>query len=290
MSLSQLFTQHIQDLIQSLTGLKENIRQIQTVSGGDINQAYRIETTGKSYFIKVNNRIAYPDMFELEADGLNMLGNNTPQVLASGSFEKDIFLLTEWIESGQNDKTAQENLGRVLARIHRKKDANFGLSYHNYIGRLHQPNYPCNNWTDFFIEQRLDYQLRLASEKKLIAKQVLMNFENLFKRVSDLYPTEPPSLLHGDLWKGNYIISSDSKPVLIDPAVYYGHREMDIAMTHLFGGFSPDFYYAYNEQFPLQPGWDERFSFWNLYPLLVHLNMFGSSYLPEIKECLKKWE
>ena len=289
MPLSQLLRSHLESLIANETGVMDSIRSVHPVSGGDINAAYRLDGNDSRYFLKVNDAPLFPDIFEREATGLETLGNVTPGVLTHGEFGKEIFLLIPWIEVGVKSALGHQNLGRMLAGVHQRTSDNFGLEYDNYIGTLPQINMQCRTWATFFIEHRLLYQIELANSKGFISSKLGNDFEILFNRFDELYPIESPSLLHGDLWSGNYLISSDSKPFLIDPAIYYGHREMDIAMTKLFGGFSADFYTAYHEQFPLQRGWQQRVSLWNLYPLLVHVNMFGTSYLPELKDCLAKW-
>ena len=289
MPISQPFLNHIQELILSEAGSTENIRSVASVTGGDINSAYQLCGNHNQYFLKVNDASIYPDMFSLEAKGLKTLGDVTPGVIGHGIFSDHVFLLMPWIEAGRKTKLGQENLGRMLAGVHLITAPQFRLAYHNYIGRLPQINTEYEDWTTFFVFNRLQFQLDLANNKGLIDTELRKNFDSLFKRFEELFPVEPPALLHGDLWGGNYLISENSKPYLIDPAIYYGHREMDIAMTNLFGGFSPDFYSAYQEQFPLQPGWPQRLSLWNLYPLLVHVNLFGTSYLPQLKANLRNW-
>ncbi len=267
------------------------IASVAPVSGGDINRAYRIKTATNDYFVKVNDRPEAMPMFLAESTGLALLRKavgtaHVPQTLGVGNARGESFLLMAWVNTGDkyNDAT-QESLGRLLAKLHRQQADTYGLDHDNFIGRLPQSNAPSADWTDFFITQRLQKQLDSARHH-LEGTDLLKQFDRLFSRLADRYPTEPPSLLHGDLWSGNYLVDAAGHPVLIDPAVYYGHREVDIAMTQLFGGFSERFYAAYHEAYPLQQGWRERVPLWNLYPLLVHLNLFGRSYLSEIRQCL----
>jgi len=274
-------------LLQNLESLPVSVRSITSVTGGDVNKAYRICTSTGDYFVKVNTHPEAMDMFVAESNGLGLLRKavgdaHTPQPLTIGNAHGESFLLMRWIDA-QKSPTAlhQEHAGRLLASLHRCHGDAFGLDHDNFIGPLRQHNDLLPNWMDFFIRQRLQKQLDLASEH-LIGTDVRRKFERLFSRIGEWYDPEAPSPLHGDLWSGNYLVDQRGTPVLIDPAVYYGHREVDVAMTRLFGGFSERFYAAYHEVYPLQPGWTKRADLWNLYPLLVHLNLFGASYLPAI--------
>ncbi len=289
MFLPQAVIQGIEALIQKSTGKADSIQNIRPVGGGDINRALRLEGKSGSYFAKMNQAGVYPDMFQVEAAGLRALGSAAPAVIGFGSAGSEAFLVLEWIEPTQNAITGQENLGRVLASIHQESADQFGLSYDNYIGTIRQQNTPCDAWADFFIQNRLQYLLQIADGKGLVSVETQRDFERIFRILPTLFEAERPSLLHGDLWSGNYLITHQARPILIDPAVYYGHREMDIAMTTLFGGFEPPFYEAYHEQFPLAAGWQERTALWNLYPLLVHVILFGRTYLPQLLTYIKKW-
>ena len=157
------------------------------------------------------------------------------------------------------------------------------------MGSLAQVNRQGVSWTEFFIEERLKPQVELGELKGLLAGSILDQFEIVYEKLDSLYPAERPALIHGDLWSGNYLVNSAEKPVLIDPAISYSNRECDIAMTTLFGGFQQLFYDAYNEVFPLQQGWKQRLDLWNLYPLLVHVNLFGTSYLGGIRRTLAEF-
>jgi fructosamine-3-kinase len=165
--------------------------------------------------------------------------------------------------------------------LHKNYGASFGLDHNNYIGSLKQQNNRKANWVEFFIEERLSVQLKLACDYGRIDHALLKKFESLSVKASSIIPPEKPSLLHGDLWSGNIIADENGQPCVIDPAVYYGHREAEIAFTKLFGGFDPEFYHAYQEQFPLPDGFAKRVDLYNLYPLLVHANLFGGSYLKQ---------
>jgi fructosamine-3-kinase len=199
-------------------------------------------------------------------------------------------LVMEWIEEGPKTTTFWQNFGRQLAELHHHSNEQFGLSYDNYMGALSQKNNYHASWIQFFIECRLRPQLQLASNSDMLPSIHIDVFEKLFLRLSEIFPEEPASLLHGDLWSGNFLCDKNENVVLIDPAVYYGHRSMDLAMTTLFGGFDDAFYRSYNYHFAFPKNYKEQWEFCNLYPLLIHLNLFGSSYLSPIKSILKRFE
>lgn len=179
--------------------------------------------------------------------------------------------------------------GHLLADLHKRSADHFGFEYNNFIGRLHQKNGQHKDWVDFFRKERLIPQIEMAYDAHHIDSKVQGQFEILFTKLNTLVPPEAPSLVHGDLWSGNFLVSSDSRPVLIDPATHYGHRETELAFTHLFGGFDQLFYKSYQECYPLSPGFEERIEIHNLYPLLVHLNLFGAAYLSGIRNTLNKF-
>lgn len=264
------------------------------VSGGSINNAYRLHTASHEYFVKVNGEHDALTMFQAESNGLNLLRKHAPesripQTYAYGRVKGESFLLMEWIEQGRKSRPSMEKLGLAIAGLHHSSDSSFGLDHDNYLGSLPQSNKQHDNWADFFIHERLEKQLAITKERGLGDHRLYRQFEELYKRLPDLFPKESPALLHGDLWGGNYLIDTNGAPVLIDPATYYGHREADMAMTMLFGGFDHSFYEAYHEAFPLKTGWRERIDLWNLYPLLFHLNVFGTSYLGQIRSCLNAY-
>jgi protein-ribulosamine 3-kinase len=175
-----------------------------------------------------------------------------------------------------------------LAEIHKNTHENFGLEYDNYIGELPQKNTYAKNWVDFFIENRLEVQIGLAYYKRLIDENFLKKFKRTYPQLYKILPKEKPSLLHGDLWSGNVMVDTEGMPCLIDPAIYYGHREAEIAYSTLFGGFDSRFYSSYIENFPLQPGFEERKEIYNMYHLLVHVNLFGLSYLAPVERTVNK--
>jgi fructosamine-3-kinase len=271
-------------------GLNAKIQRITPITGGDINLAYRLQTTLGNFFIKVNSRHQFPGMFKCEERGLAAIGKTNaiavPEVILRGDTGGESYLILQWIDAGQSCKTSSQQLGRQLAQMHRNTSAQFGFEADNYMGSLHQSNRPHDNWAQFFIEERLQPMVKIALDKRGLVKSDMYQFDELYKKLPDLFTEEPPALLHGDLWGGNYLISTEGKPYLIDPAVSYGNREFDIAMTTLFGGFDHVFYEAYNQEFPLLLGWQQRLKFWNLYPLLVHVNLFGGVYAKQVRENL----
>lgn len=257
-----------------------------------INDCVRLKAGDRYFFAKINSAELFPHMFPLEAEGLKLIRRSgsvtVPGVLGFGVAADQQFLLLEWINAGSDTPQAQEQLGIQLARLHRQTSPMFGLEYDNYIGTLPQVNTYNSSWIDFFIESRIQPLVELSVYKGMGGMELVDLFDALFEKLPNLYPAEPPALLHGDLWSGNFMVTNNN-PVLFDPAVYYGHREMDLAMTTLFGGFTSEFYDAYAAEFPLEKHWQERLDIWNLYPLLVHLILFGPAYLPQIKSTLKKY-
>ncbi|WP_374164233.1 fructosamine kinase family protein [Arcticibacter sp. MXS-1] len=274
-------------------GVHKKIEIVRSVGGGSINSCYQLKAGQTLFFAKINNAGHFPEMFFKESAGLREIAHTetikVPKVLACGTSPGEQFLVLQWINAGRPDQTAMALMGEKLAAMHRTSSSGFGLDYDNYMGSLEQRNQRHPSWTEFFIEERLKPQIKIASDKKLIDRVITAKFERLFTALPGLFDEEDPSLLHGDLWAGNYMISETGEPVLIDPAVSYGHREFDIAMTTLFGGFDEAFYQAYHDAFPLQSGWQERLDIWNLYPLLVHVNLFGSSYLAPIRSTLERF-
>ena len=230
-------------------------------------------------------------MFSSESRGLQLLGEyvRTPEVLTMAMVNGYHVLVIEWVEQGLKTDGFWKNFGEQLVKLHSKKADRFGLHFDNFMGSLPQSNTYSNSWTEFFVHQRLQPQLELALSKKLMEPAQVAAFDNLYKKLPEIFADEPPCLLHGDLWSGNLMCNEKSEPVLIDPAVYYGHRSMDLGMTTLFGGFDPAFYEAYNSNYPLHADHAEQWEISNLYPLLVHLNLFGIQYLPRIAAILNRY-
>jgi fructosamine-3-kinase len=275
--------------IQEALGVR--VLRSERVSGGDINEAYRLQTSdGRSVFAKLNAH-APPGLFEAEAHGLEWLaeaGAPVPRVLGVGSRAAP-FLLLEWAEPGARAHDFDERLGRGLAALHRAGAPGFGLDRDNFIGLLPQDNRAVPTWAAFYGERRIAPLLELARRRGLAEDALVADGERLIARLDELVgPPEPPARLHGDLWGGN-LCSRHGSPLLIDPAVYGGHREIDLAMMRLFGGFDESVFAAYAESFPLAPGASERVALYQLYPLLVHLCLFGSGYLGQVRRVMARY-
>ena len=252
-----------------------------SIVGGCINNAIKINTDKGLFFVKWNTN-AKANMFQTEYNGLKVLKDtNTIRIPNVLCFDDD-FLILEFIPPSNPNNAFWEVFGQKLALMHKQTHSKFGLDFDNYIGSLYQDNTQNKNWTEFFIQNRLQAQLSIGN----FSGTLLSDFDKLFQKLPNLFPNEKPALLHGDLWNGNFLAKNGDTPMLIDPAIYYGNREMDIAMSNLFGGFNSDFYFAYNESHPLENGWEERIQICNLYPLLVHVNLFGGAYINQVKNIL----
>jgi len=264
----------------------------QYVSGGCINETVKCTTSSKSYFIKTNSNPPH-DLFEKEKEGLRLLYEfspvRSPVTIGAGKIDSVNYLVEEWIEKGLPNKTSWELFGKNLANQHRVTIENYGLDHDNHIGKLHQSNTSHSNWIEFFIEERVKPQLELALNRNLIDHHLVVKFEILFQKLPELIPNEPASLLHGGLWSGNFMFDSNGEAVIFDPAVYYGHREMEFSFTTMFGGFDQRFYDAYYEEYPLSPRFEDRIEIHNIYPTLVHVNLFGTSYLSSVLSTLNRF-
>ena len=251
-----------------------------SVIGGCINQASKIEGhDGRIYFLKQNN-LKFLPFFEAEARALMEIEETgtiqVPQVIVFGETEGKSFLILEFMEQGSSSKAGQKQLGRELAQLHQVEKPFFGWDIDNCIGATPQPNPKSENWVDFYRTHRLIHQFELAKQKGKRFDQVETLLTGLDFFFADYIPT--PSLLHGDLWGGNASYDAKGSPFIFDPATYYGDRETDLAFTYMFGGFSSDFYQAYQETYPLDSGFTERKILYNLYHELNHFNLFGGGY------------
>jgi len=262
------------------------------LAGGCINPGGHLKTSIGDFFIKWNDAIRFPRMFETEAAGLQLLHGasdlHIPVVI--GVFEQGSYqgIVLEFIRGRRPSPTYWRDLGYGLAALHKNSRPDFGLDHANYIGSLPQQNAPTSSWDKFFAHQRLAPQLRMAVDRGRLDLDAARQFEALYQKLPEIFPEEKPALLHGDLWSGNVIVDAGGAPCLIDPAVYYGHREAELAFTRLFGGFDEDFFSAYAEEFPLAPGFAQRIDVYNLYPLLVYVNLFGGGYAGQVRSILKR--
>lgn len=265
------------------------IHDFQSLSGGDINAVYLLNCSQGSFVIKLNDAIKFPKMFDAEAKGLQLLATSNsfriPKVFASGNANGQSYLLLEYIEKGTETPKFWSLFAEKLTKLHEITQINFGLDHDNYIGSLKQANGLEKTSADFFIHQRLEPQFNLALKNGFSSKNLAVFFQNISVEI----PAESPALLHGDLWSGNYLVSAKGYPVLIDPAVAFAPRELDLAMMKLFGGFPQEVFNVYNEISPLEKGWQERIPIFQLYYLLVHLNIFGARYLPQVKTIVNQF-
>lgn len=273
--------------------LKTELKEFSFCRGGCINHGGLLKTSCGNFFLKWNDSKKFPAMFEAEAKGLDLLREpaviDVPEVIIVGEAGSFQFLLLEFIDEKLRSDLYWEHLGEQLAALHKITANKFGLDHDNYIGSLKQFNKPETQWITFFVEQRLEIQLKQAMDNKKINSDIVDQFESVFKILPSLLPEEQPGLLHGDLWSGNLITNQKGEPCLIDPAVCYGNREAEIAFTQLFGGFTNTFYESYNNTFPLTPGFAGRIDIYNLYPLLVHVNLFGGGYVSQVVSILRQF-
>lgn len=270
-----------------------SILKIAPVSGGSINEAYYVRTKEREYFAKRNS--SAPDhFFQSEKNGLELLGENgiavpEPYLILSQGECGSVFLM-EWIKSAPSSKEGDRALGSLVATMHQKKGKLAGLDQANYIGELDQLNLPSTEWVAFFRDQRLGPMQNLARKEGKLSKERDQRLSKLCQRLDSIIGHHPDfSLLHGDLWGGNWLMTDGGHPYLIDPAVYYGDREIDIAFTYLFGGYSKDFYDQYQADYPLEKEFTDRIPIYQLYYLLVHLILFGESYGSAVDRILQKY-
>ena len=282
---------HIAQQISAATGHPFHCRK-HSSSGGSISSAYVLHGDERTYFVKLNGAHLLA-MFEAEAAGLGEIAASAtirvPQVICCGCSHGQAYLVLEHIRFAPGNHDSHCQLGRALAQMHRHTGQQFGWQRDNTIGSTPQFNQQGSDWVGFWREQRLGFQLTLAAQNgyggqlQTLGDRLLNRLDGFFVDYRPL-----PSLLHGDLWSGNYAFSDDGTPLVFDPAVYYGDRETDLAMTELFGGFPDDFYAAYQEAYPLDAGYTQRKTLYNLYHILNHLNLFGAGYLGQAEAMLAR--
>ncbi len=286
--LPALLSSQIQNLLSAL------ITSAEPLSGGDIHRAALLTTNdGRQFFLKYNSGLHSSEMFRTEALGLALLGASkviaVPKVYGHGPAGDHTFLLLEYIRPGHRNSRFWEDFGTTLAAMHGTTSAQFGFAHDNFIGSLPQSNQRHDTWQKFYSEARLLPQMRLAHEHNRLNANDEKQLENLCKKLPSLCPEEPPALTHGDLWSCNFLCNPESKPVLIDPAASFAHREMDLAMSRLFGGFDAVFYQSYEDAWPLAPGFEARLEVYQLYYLLVHVNLFGGGYVESVRKILRRF-
>lgn len=276
--------------IEIVTGQSFQPETIDAVGGGCINQTYRIAGGGQRFFVKINSADG-EDMFAAEAEGLEEIGRShtlrVPRPVCWGQHENHAWLVLEYLDLGARSASSPDVLGCGLAAMHQCKSNQFGWSRNNTIGSTPQINTRSDNWASFWCTHRLGFQLHLAQENGYCGRLQQLG-ERLLECVEQFFTGyEPsPSLLHGDLWCGNYAYTCSGEPVLFDPAVYYGDREADLAMTELFGGFPEQFYSAYRHEYQLDSGYNTRKVLYNLYHVLNHLNLFGGGYRQQAEQMM----
>jgi fructosamine-3-kinase len=276
-----------EELSQALSARPE---RFVPVSGGCINRAFACDLSdGRRVFIK-SNEGCDSRMFRSEAAGLAWLAEASslriPEVLAVG----DAFLALEFIEAASPGPHYDRDLGRGLAQLHRFGAPEFGWSEEGFLATLPQDNRPSESWPEFYVERRLRPLLRRAIDRKLAPSSLSKDFDELFARMPELVGDESDAArLHGDLWSGNVHTDPQGNPVLVDPAVYGGNREIDLAMLRLFGSPGRSFYDAYHAEWPLEEGHEKRVALYQLYPLLAHVNLFPGSYLSSCEQALAQY-
>lgn len=268
------------------------IRSFRPASGGCINNGGTVSGDWTTLFLKWNSASQFPGMFPAEEKGLRLLASpdciTVPKAVDVYEGKQHAGILMEVIQPSPRSKDYWENLAKGLACLHQVTREQFGLDHSNYIGSLPQFNHNYESWIDFFINCRLRPQLKMALDAGKVSHSDLRKFDALEKKLPELLPEEAPALIHGDLWSGNLMTDSHGNPALIDPAVAFSHREMELAFTELFGGFDQQFYEAYQEIFPMEKGYRSRFGIYNIYPLLVHVNLFGGGYYQQVMHILSR--
>ena len=287
---SQEQYQFIAQILSKHTGESTQIDDFQFFYGGNFNLAVRLRVKNTEYFIKWTQG-DHQGLFEAEAKNLQMIHDTgaiqVPQVLGVGQLEEKEYLMMECIESADKHANYWHDFGERLAHLHKNTSSfGHGLDYTNFIGAAIQENSWQKDGVAFFIENRLNKQVDRALYDRKITPELADNFQRLYEKLPDLLPHEAPALIHGDLWAGNAMVNEQGLVTLVDPCCYYGLREAELAFTTMFGGFDTKFYEAYHATFPIEKGFHERIPLYNLYPLMVHVNLFGEGYLPAVNKIL----
>ena len=267
-----------------------SLKSYSRLDGGDINDVFLLETASGKMVIKLNNGKKLPNLFKEEAFALESLKKThsflIPEVLSFGKFQDKAYLILSYIETGTPSGLFWEKFAKNLVELHQTTASHFGWESTNYIGSLQQFNAQHDYASQFYIEERLEPQLKLADQNGFKFQDV----ELFYKEVEQQIPKqEKPALIHGDLWAGNYLCSSENVPVLIDPASCYASKEMDLAMMKLFGGYPEEVFSAYEELSQIDKQWTKRIKMYQLYYVLVHLNLFGSSYYHQAKNIVNSY-
>mgnify|MGYP000582617875 CR=1 FL=1 len=281
----------IEKKIAESSGTVVDVSVRESAIGGSINQSFMLKGPDKGYFVKLN-QAHREDMFSAEYEALNEIQSTqtvrVPRPYCFGVVDNDAFIAMELLSIGGNDRAGASRLGQELASMHRVTQSQFGWHRNNTIGSTLQENSWMEDWGQFWLHRRLLIQLALAAENGF-GGSLQRRGDKLAEKTTQFFDHNPDaSLLHGDLWSGNFSILKQGGPAIYDPALYYGDRETDIAMSELFGGFSADFYRVYHEVYPLNSGYSTRKILYNLYHILNHLNLFGSSYLHQAEDMIER--
>lgn len=279
--------------LESILATNVEIYSAKPVGGGSISSAYSLDTSQGEFFLKSNHATESKQMFDAELDGLTVLREfsdfNIPQAYGVTEIGDTSYLLMGLIKSTSRNAEYSQLLAQRLAGLHSNQNDAFGYHRPNFIGSLPQVNEYANTWSEFFISQRMNPMIKLARDSGLVEQSFVTKFDAAIPKIVAEMPIEPPSLVHGDLWGGNLMVDDRAEATIIDPAVYYGHREMDLSFSQMFGGFSNEFYQVYQEVMPMEPGFSQRVDLYNLYPYLVHLNLFGRSYFGHIEYTIRRF-
>jgi protein-ribulosamine 3-kinase len=284
--------QFIESILSESLGHEAELKDFQFLYCGNFNLAAKVTTKSGKYFIKWNQG-EHEGMFESEAKSMELIREtntiHVPKVYGYGKKSDGAYLMLDYVAESKKKNDYWQNFARKLADLHNHTNVRYGLHFNNYIGALRQINDFADNGIQFFLEKRLITQLERAFKAKIIEYRLYIDLNNLFSKIPIYFPKEAPALLHGDLWSGNLMVDENGQASIVDPSAYYGLREAEIAFTTLFGGFPSEFYEAYHEVKPLESGFKDRIDLYNLYPLLVHANLFGGGYLESIKRIVSKY-
>ncbi len=281
----------LDETLKAALGQQAEVVGYRFLAGGSISNATLLSTSEGSFVLKWNEQ-APEGLLETEARGLELLARTqslrVPRVMGLGHTRNMPWMLMEYMEAIRQRPDYWQQLGQGVAVLHGHTEARYGLDFDNFIGSLPQKNAWTSSVEEYFGQNRILAQAGLALYNEKIDARLFHRLEALCRRLPELLPAERPALIHGDLWNGNVVTGPEGEPVLIDPAVHYGLREADLAMTRMFGGFEEGFYQAYQEAFPLEPGFEARVDIYNLYPNLVGANLFGSEYVPPVLRTLER--
>jgi protein-ribulosamine 3-kinase len=288
--ISSLVQQKLSETFNSFNGELK----FSSVGGGSINETWRISWPGHQAFCKINSATKFPRLFKKEKLGLEFIQKHerikSASVIDCFETSDEQVLILGWIEEGERSQSFWKKFGEHLAALHSEWNERFGFEEDNYMGSVPQQNQWSARWTEFFISQRLEPLISKCSQQRLLSIDLIRQFERLYDVLPSVFDDkQKPALVHGDLWSGNFMCNKNSEPVLIDPAVYFGHPSVDLGMTTLFGGFAKEFYDAYHYHSPFPTNHREQWEICNLYPLLIHLLLFGRSYLGQIERIVNEF-